>query len=183
MVWNNTLTFTKKFRETHNLNVLLGTEAISSKIENLSAYRSNFIIEDPDYRYLDAGESNKDNTGNANEYALFSLFARVNYQYKDKYYLGAIIRRDGSSRFGANHRYGYFPGVNAAWRLTEENFMKGQDILSDLKIRASYGLTGNQDIDNYAFASMYYTNISTSSYPIAGDPNSVTQGDSNGEHW
>ena len=54
--------------------------------------------------------------------------------------------------------------------------MKGQDILSDLKIRASYGLTGNQDIDNYAFASMYYTNISTSSYPIAGDPNSVTQG-------
>ena len=176
LVWNNTLTFTKKFRETHNLNVLLGTEAISSKIENLSAYRSNFIIEDPDYRYLDAGESNKDNTGNANEYALFSLFARVNYQYKDKYYLGAIIRRDGSSRFGANHRYGYFPGVNAAWRLTEENFMKGQDILSDLKIRASYGLTGNQDIDNYAFASMYYTNISTSSYPIAGDPNSVTQG-------
>lgn len=123
----------EKFRETHNLNVLLGTEAISSKIENLSAYRSNFIIEDPDYRYLDAGESNKDNTGNANEYALFSLFARVNYQYKDKYYLGAIIRRDGSSRFGANHRYGYFPGVNAAWRLTEENFMKGQDILSDLK--------------------------------------------------
>ena len=91
----------EKFRETHNLNVLLGTEAISSKIENLSAYRSNFIIEDPDYRYLDAGESNKDNTGNANEYALFSLFARVNYQYKDKYYLGAIIRRDGSSRFGA----------------------------------------------------------------------------------
>ena len=82
----------------------------------------------------------------------------------------------GPHVFGANHRYGYFPGVNAAWRLTEENFMKGQDILSDLKIRASYGLTGNQDIDNYAFASMYYTNISTSSYPIAGDPNSVTQG-------
>ena len=70
---------------------MLGTEAISSKIENLSAYRSNFIIEDPDYRYLDAGESNKDNTGNANEYALFSLFARVNYQYKDKYYLGLLF--------------------------------------------------------------------------------------------
>lgn len=176
IVWNNTLTFTKKIRDAHNLNVLLGTEAISSRTENLSAYRSNFIIEDPDYRYLDAGESNKDNTGNAYDYALFSLFARVNYQYKDKYYLGAIIRRDGSSRFGENHRYGYFPGVNAAWRLTEENFMKGQDILSDLKIRASYGLTGNQDIDSYAFASMYYNNISTSSYPISGDPNSVTQG-------
>lgn len=176
IVWNNTLTFTKKIRDAHNLNVLLGTEAISSRTENLSAYRSNFIIEDPDYRYLDAGESNKDNTGNAYDYALFSLFARVNYQYKDKYYLGAIIRRDGSSRFGENHRYGYFPGVNAAWRLTEENFMKEQDILSDLKIRASYGLTGNQDIDSYAFASMYYNNISTSSYPISGDPNSVTQG-------
>ena len=89
---------------------MLGNEAISSKLDNLSAFRSDFIIEDPDYRYLDAGESNKDNTGNANEYALFSLFARVNSQYKDKYYLGAIIRRDGSSRFGANHRYGTSQG-------------------------------------------------------------------------
>lgn len=178
LVWNNTLTFDKKFRDAHNLNVLLGTEAISSRTENLSASRTNFLIEDPDYRYLDAGESNKDNSGNASEYALFSLFARVNYQYMDKYYVGAVIRRDGSSRFGENNRYGYFPGVNAAWRLTEENFMKDwdQNVLSDFKIRASYGLTGNQDIDAYAYASMYYNDISTSSYPIEGNPNATTIG-------
>ena len=178
LVWNNTLTFNKSFRDTHNLNVLLGTEAISSRIESLSASRSDFIIEDNSYRYLDSGESNKDNAGNASEYALFSLFARVNYQYKDKYYVGAVIRRDGSSRFGENNRYGYFPGVNAAWRLTEENFMKdwNQDVLSDFKLRASYGLTGNQDIDAYAYASMYYNDISTSSYPIDGNPNTTTVG-------
>ncbi|MCC8094294.1 MAG: TonB-dependent receptor [Tannerellaceae bacterium] len=93
-----------------------------------------------------------------------------------QYYISAILRRDGSSRFGQNNRYGYFPGVNAAWRISEEAFMSGQGMVSDLKLRASYRITGNQEIGNYAFTSMYYTNISTSSYPIAGDPNSVTQG-------
>lgn len=176
LVWNNTLTFTKKFWNDHSVNVLLGTEAIKSKRENLSASRSNFIVEDLDYRYLNAGEKNKDNSEDGNEYSLFSLFGRVNYQYKDKYYLSAIIRRDGSSRFGQNHQYGYFPGVNAAWRISEESFMSQQGIFSDLKLRASYGLTGNQEIGNYAFASTYGTNISTSSYPILGDVNSVTQG-------
>ena len=175
-VWNNTLTFTKKFNDSHNLNVLFGTEAIKTSYDYLSASRNQFLLENVDYRYLDAGELNKDNAGNAYAYSLFSLFARVNYSYKDKYYLGGIIRRDGSSRFGENNRYGYFPGVNAAWRLSEENFMKDIDFLSDLKVRASYGLTGNQEIGNYAFASMYYNNVSTSSYPIAGNPNEVTQG-------
>lgn len=176
LVWNNTLTYTKKFLTNHNINVLLGTEAISSTIGKLEASRSNFIVEDPDYRYLDAGELNKNNLENGNEYALFSLFTRVNYQYMDKYYLSGILRRDGSSRFGEDNRYGYFPGVSAAWRISEEAFMSNQPIFSDLKLRGSYGLTGNQDIGDYAFASTYGTNISTSSYPIAGDVNNVTQG-------
>lgn len=175
-VWNNTLTFTKTFNDNHKLNVLIGSEMINSKNTYLSASRDGFIVEDVDYRYLDAGELNKNNSENASEYALFSLFSRINYQYKDKYYLGAVIRRDGSSRFGPNNRYGYFPGVNAAWRISEEAFMDSQDIFSDLKLRASYGLTGNQDIGNYAYSSIYGANISTSSYPMAGNPNSVDQG-------
>lgn len=176
LVWNNTLTYSTKFMNHHSIQALVGTEALTHKRETLEASRSNFLVEEVDYRYLDAGEENKDNAENEYEYALFSLFARINYQYQNKYYISAILRRDGSSRFGQNNRYGYFPGVNAAWRISEEAFMSGQGVVSDLKLRASYGITGNQEIENYAFTSMYYTDISTSSYPIAGDPNSVTQG-------
>lgn len=176
LVWTNTLNYMQTFNEVHNLNVLLGTEAISFYQNGMGASRKNFMVEDPDYRYLSAGESDKDNSEWGEEYALFSIFGRVNYQFRDKYYLSAILRRDGSSRFGKNNRYGYFPGVSAAWRITEESFLRNQSFLDDLKIRASYGLTGNQEIGNYAFASLFGTSLTTSSYPIAGDVNSVTQG-------
>ena len=176
LVWNNTLTYSKNFKENHHIVILAGTEYLISKTESLRASRTNFAVEDPDYWYLDAGESSKDNSENGSEYALFSLFSRINYQYKDKYYLSAIVRRDGSSRFGKNNRYGNFPGISIAWRISEEPFMLNQNVINDLKIRASYGLTGNQDIGNYAFASTYGINISDSSYPITGDVNSVTSG-------
>jgi len=175
-VWDNTLNYTKTLFNNHTLNILLGSEAISQKYNYLYASRDNFIVEDLDYRYLDAGEANKDNSENGSEYTLFSLFGRINYQYKNKYYLSGILRRDGSSRFGPDNRYGYFPGVSAAWRLSEESFMSNQKVLSDLKLRASYGKTGNQDIGNYAFASTYTVDISTGSYPIDGTVNNVTQG-------
>ena len=175
MTWNNTLNYSKVFNENHTVAVLLGTEAKSYEYNRINASIKNFAVEDNDYRFLDAGEIEKDASGEENAYTLFSLFSRINYQYKDKYYIGAVIRRDGSSRFGENNKYGYFPGVNAAWRLSEEGFMDF-NFLNDFKIRASYGKTGNQDIGNYAFASTYGTNINHSSYPILGDPNSVTQG-------
>jgi iron complex outermembrane receptor protein len=83
--------------------------------------------------------------GGANERRLISDFARVNYNYKDKYLLQGSIRRDGSSVFGANYQWGYFPSVGAAWRISNEGFMEGQKTFSDLKLRASYGVTGNSD--------------------------------------
>jgi TonB-linked SusC/RagA family outer membrane protein len=175
-VWNNTLTYSNSFADSHNVNILLGSEALNYRNVYMSAYRTDFAVEDPDYRYLDGGEASKDNSEYGNEYALFSLFSRINYQYKDKYYLSGVLRRDGSSRFGKNHKYGYFPGVSAAWRISEESFMHDQNIVSDLKLRVSYGLNGNQDIGNYAFVSTYGTDIGHSSYPINGDVNSVTQG-------
>lgn len=176
LVWNNTLTYSNKILDNHNINILIGTEALEYKDEYLSASRSQFMVEDVNYRYLDAGELNKDNSENGGEYSLFSLFGRITYQYQDKYYLNTILRRDGSSRFGKNNRYGYFPGISAAWRMSEESFMADQNIVDDLKIRVSYGKTGNQDIGNYSFTSLYGTNISTSSYPITGDVNTVIQG-------
>jgi len=175
-VWNNTLNYSKTFADNHSINILLGSETLDSKSEYLAASRSTFAVENPDFWYLSAGESSKDNSEIGSEHSLFSLFSRVNYQYKEKLYLSAIVRRDGSSRFGKSYRYGYFPGVSGAWRISDEPFMSSQSIISDLKLRASYGQTGNQDIGNYPFASTYGTNIRDSSYPIMGNPNSVTQG-------
>ena len=81
---------------------------------------------------------------------MLSYLARVNYRYNNKYYLTASIRADGSSRFGKNNRYGYFPSGSVAWRLSQEDFLKDVKWLSDMKIRASYGITGNNNIGDYA---------------------------------
>ena len=91
----------------------------------------------------------KSGTSSMDEWALLSYLGRVNYRYNNKYYLTASIRADGSSRFGKNNRYGYFPSGSIAWRVSQEDFLKETDWLSDLKVRASYGLTGNNNIPNY----------------------------------
>lgn len=91
----------------------------------------------------------KSSTSSMNEWSLLSYLGRVNYRYDNKYYLTASIRADGSSRFGKNNRYGYFPSGSVAWRVSQEDFMDSMDWLSDLKVRASFGLTGNNNIPNY----------------------------------
>src|SRR5690606_21606482 len=108
----------------HKLNVVLGTEAIESKDEDLSGSRSQYFSEDPSYMWLNSGEINKDNSGSGSSWSLFSLFGRVNYDYKGKYLVEGTVRRDGSSRFGSNNRYGVFPAASVGWTISEENFMK-----------------------------------------------------------
>jgi len=83
------------------------------------------------------------------ENTLVAFFGRVNYSYDDKYHFQALIRREGSSKFGDNHKWGNFPSISAGWTITEEDFMKGLDVLSELKLRVGYGVTGNQGIDEY----------------------------------
>src|SRR5690606_23176138 len=105
--------------------------------------------------------------GSASEWALLSFIGRANYSLDNKYLFTATIRRDGSSRFGENSRWGWFPSGSVAWRISEENFMKGIDSwLNDLKIRAGYGITGNQNIGNYSFASV----LQTVQYNFNGQP-------------
>src|SRR5205085_4661391 len=79
---------------------------------------------------------------------LISYFGRVQYSFKDKYLLTASLRRDGSSRFGINNQYGTFPSASIAWRIVEENFMKSLNVISDLKLRGSYGVNGNNNLPN-----------------------------------
>ena len=98
---------------------------------------------------------------------LQSFFGRVNYQFHDKYLLTATVRADGSSKFGENNKYGIFPSVSAGWRIIEENFMKG-GIFSDLKLRAGWGQTGNQEIPSKITQPLFTSTVSgTTSYPLA----------------
>lgn len=174
--WSNTLNYSKTLGGIHKLNVLAGTEAIKGSGKDFSATRTSFYSEDPQYMYLSAGSAGINNTGAGYQWSLFSVFGKVNYALKDRYLLEATVRRDGSSRFGQNNRYGTFPAFSAGWRLSEETFMKPLSWLDDLKLRAGWGQTGNQEIGNYNGFSTYRSTLNQSSYAIDGSNSSVQPG-------
>jgi len=157
--WNieNTLTYLKSVGD-HDFTVLLGQGAY---VENIGGSSSNTIYNLPINDYRDASfrfnipQSDRESgTNDFIEHKLSSLFARVNYSYKDKYLFTGIIRRDGSSRFGLNKKYGTFPGVSVGWNVSNEDFWKGNDIVSTLKLRANYGVVGNDAIREFGYASI-----------------------------
>ncbi|MBD2714359.1 TonB-dependent receptor [Microvirga sp. STR05] len=161
-VWQNTLNYDMLLAGKHQLGFVAGTERISYYDESSYASRTNFASEDLTYAYLDAGAANKDNGGGATAYRLASTFGKVNYSFADKYLLSGTLRRDGSSRFGADNRFGVFPAVSAGWRLSEELFVKDSaPFFSDLKLRAGWGQTGNQDIANFASRGLYQSLLGT----------------------
>ncbi|MDH6306772.1 TonB-linked SusC/RagA family outer membrane protein [Parabacteroides sp. PF5-5] len=146
----------------HNFDILVGQEMLKYRFENMSAGRDGYVLETPDYMYLDAGEVNFRNNGSATSYALSSFFGKINYVFDNKYLASFTLRRDGSSRFGENHRWGTFPAFSLGWRISEEGFFEGvKNVFSDLKLRYGWGMTGNQEIDNYAayglYQARYYT--------------------------
>src|SRR5690606_35892721 len=109
-------------------------------------------------------------TQTKSEWGLVSYFARVNYGFKNKYLLEASFRTDGSSRFGQENKWGYFPSASVAWRVTEEDFMQGIEAISELKLRASYGVTGNFNIGNF----QYLGTVSTVSYSPDNETGNAT---------
>lgn len=133
----------------NSIHMLLGYSQESNHNEWLQAFRDNFP-NNSIYEIDGGAASNQQNGGSASEWSLRSVFGRVNYDYKGKYLLEANARYDGSSRFPANKRYGLFPSVSAGWRLSKENFFHVSGI-NDLKIRASWGKLGNQNIGNYPY--------------------------------
>jgi TonB-linked SusC/RagA family outer membrane protein len=154
-IWQNTLTYDLNLHEKHRFNVLLGQEQIKYISQGFFGSRQGYALENIDYGYLDAGSSNKDNGGGGTSNALVSYFGKVNYTYDNKYLAAFTLRRDGSSRFGSNYRYGSFPAFSVGWRISEESFMKNQDLVSDLKLRYGWGKTGNQEIANNATYALY----------------------------
>jgi TonB-linked SusC/RagA family outer membrane protein len=161
-VWQNTINYDILLGGKHQLGVLAGAERISYYDESSYASRTNFANEDLTYAYLDAGAANKDNGGGATAYRLASTFGKINYSFADRYLLSGTLRRDGSSRFGENNKFGVFPAVSAGWRLSEEAFVKDNTpIFTDLKLRAGWGQTGNQDIANFASRGLYQSLLGT----------------------
>lgn len=142
--FNAVISYTKAIKD-HSFTVLGGYEFIKYSYERFGAERQYYILQD--YEVLDAGSAEFDsNSGTATHNALVSYFGRLNYSYKDRYLFEANLRRDASSRFAKDNRVGIFPSFAGGWRLSEESFMKDLSFLSNLKLRASWGELGNQEI-------------------------------------
>lgn len=144
----NTLSYGKVFNEHHDLSFLLGQAYNSDKLENVALSASGGFGVAGITTLNNASAINGSTTEAMN--VLLSYFGRVQYAYKNKYLLSASIRRDGSSRFGLNYQYGWFPSASAGWKISEENFMKAIPQISDLKLRLSYGESGNYNIGDYS---------------------------------
>lgn len=141
----NTLTY-EKFAGNHHINVFIGNTALRSKVTNIRSRADNV---DPRFPNVISSGAERFVDGDENEYRLESYFGRLIYDYDGKYLFNATIRRDGSSRFGANYRFGNFPSVSVGWKMSEEDFLEDLTWLSLLKLRGSYGVLGNQEIGNY----------------------------------
>ena len=157
-IWETTLAYDKSFGQ-HQLGLLAGTTAQENNYENIAGGKSNVVFTDFNNAFLNTATDEASATifGGAAESALLSYFGRVTYNFADKYLLTAIMRADGSSRFGANNRFGYFPSVSVGWVLSQEDFFPSGGVLDFLKIRASWGQNGNQEIGNYRWASTIAT--------------------------
>ncbi|QNL49151.1 TonB-dependent receptor [Olivibacter sp. SDN3] len=167
--WTNTLNYRLNINDDHILTVLAGTEAIRNRSRQLNGARNDFfVLGNLDYYYLDTGTSNISNSSFGDLGSLFSLFAKADYSLKDRYLFSATVRRDGSSNFGSENKYGVFPAGSFAWRLSQEEFMSEADWLTDLKVRATYGITGNQRIPAFQFLDRIQSSLITSTYPING---------------
>lgn len=160
--WTNTINYSNKFGD-HRVNALFGTEAIGYMYSNIEAWRDKYAFEDLQYMTLSAGEGTQTNNGGKSAWSLFSIFAKAEYNYADRYLVSATVRRDQSSRLHKDHNSGVFPAFTAAWRFTAEPFFPDQKWMTDGKVRVGWGQNGSAAISNY------YASYSTYAYD-AGAP-------------
>lgn len=179
LTWTNTVNYDFTLSDTHSFNLLAGMESIQYRGVGLNASNWNLLsqFDDFEHAYLDntTGQAHLDSEGKVIEtrvvggkpevnYRRVSYFGRIGYDYKEKYLFNATLRADGSSKFASGHRWGYFPSFSAGWNVSSENFMASTSAWMDLlKLRASWGQVGNQDIDNFQYASPINTSTGFSS--------------------
>lgn len=175
-MWNAIATYNLEVGK-HRGDAMVGMELNREDDMGFSGYKEDFSILTPDYMWPNAGSGMAQAYGIAEGYSLVSYFGKFNYAYDDKYLVSLTVRHDGSSRFGKNNRYATFPSFSVGWRLKREKFMESITWLDDLKVRASWGQTGNQEISNIARHTIYVPNYGVTesggqsygtSYDIAG---------------
>lgn len=151
--WSNQLNYTKNFGK-HNVNMMLGQEMQESHWENLYGSRTGYLTNGA--TDLNAGDATTaKNSNGSNGSAISSYFGRLFYSFDDKYLLTATMRRDGSSKFYADNRWGWFPSAALGWKVSNENFLKDSKVINNLKLRIGWGAVGNQNVPNYAYTSTY----------------------------
>ncbi|MDH6358902.1 TonB-dependent receptor [Parabacteroides sp. PF5-9] len=178
--WTNTASYTRTIADDHNVTVVVGTEALDQNNgRSMTGTRIDYAFEnDPNTWTLNNGSSsNQSNSGYMqNHTTMFGYFGRADYSYQGKYLATVSVRRDASSKFGENNRWGTFPSVSAGWRISDEAFMEStRNWLDDLKLRAGYGTTGNSNIGAYNYAFRYGTGAYYS-YGRPGTDSDLTTG-------
>jgi TonB-linked SusC/RagA family outer membrane protein len=156
----NTLNYKHTFNGVHNIDITAVVEEQKEKDDGFGASIVNLVYPSFMYDNLNLATPNGLSAG-VSQWSLFSLFGRANYSYKEKYLLSGTIRRDGSSRFQGNNKFSYFPSVSAGWVLSQENFIRDLNVFNALKLRGSWGLTGNQAISPYSTFATYATTSAT----------------------
>jgi TonB-linked SusC/RagA family outer membrane protein len=176
--WTNTATYTKRFG-IHNLTAVVGTEALDQDYgRNISASRYDYTFPDNPNTWIIGNGATADLSnggGQGSHTSMFGYFGRVDYSFDDKYLATVTVRRDASSKFGENNRWGTFPSISLGWRISDEAFMNNAQWLDDLKLRAGYGTTGNSNIGSYNWAFQFATGTSYH-YAIDGSNNSAYTG-------
>ena len=175
-MWNALATYNMEIGQ-HRADFLLGTEINRETDTWFSGKAYDFAVLNPDYMWPNAAVGEAEAYGGGGGFTLVSFFGKANYNFADRYLASVTVRYDGSSRFGRNNRYGLFPSVSLGWRIDKERFMENVDWLENLKLRASWGQTGNQEIDNIARYTIFESNYGEAgfggqsygtSYDIAG---------------
>jgi TonB-linked SusC/RagA family outer membrane protein len=175
--FTNTLSYNKTFNR-HTVSALAGVEALNTGTGRfMSGTGQNPSFSDPNYINLSVTQNRIVNSGYVRGVNFFSYFGSAKYIYNDKYIINGVIRRDGSSRFGAENRFGIFPAFSAAWRISEEDFMAGVTFIDDLKVRGGWGEMGNSNnVDPNNQFSLFAANLARSFYDINGSNGSVAEG-------
>jgi len=177
--WSNTLEFNRTFSDKHQLTALAGYEAIRGQWRGIDGRLSDYFSQNINGWYLNSGLADPASRVVASHGApnsLVSFFGKIDYTFNDKYLLTVTMRRDGSSKFGASQRWGTFPAASIGWRISSESFMQGLTFISDLKLRAGIGVTGNQDIDTGNAFDRFGGSPGGSFYDINGQNTSVVTG-------
>jgi TonB-linked SusC/RagA family outer membrane protein len=167
----NTINYKISINSAHTMEVLGGMELFRHSSEFFNANREDIEIESRDYAFLNTATGNMSVNGSGNEYAMVSYFSKLNYDFKSKYLLSGTFRYDGSSVFGENNRYAFFPALSAGWRISNESFLAENSLISDLKLRASWGKNGNSNIPATARYNYYDSDYYSTSYAINGQEN------------